>query len=287
MKTYLNRIAKHPLGALYGTLLGFVAFSASVPMFISGMWDAAVVDLAMAAILIFFMLKSFLSTQHKEPSWAEKCAAWGILILADILALLPTHNFSGNLLTAFAYSLLIFSFVLCFSGTYAAAVSFIPTVWCCIFMPYHEELMLMMSFPLRLSAAVLSAAVLNIFGFGIVNTGTSLSLPGVDLSITDACSGIKQLDAFILIALIIVQILHRKNIWKLLHFSFIVPSIIAGNTLRIILTVLLYRMVGEKVFDNTWHTALGYGQIILALIIFLAIGSIFSAADRKTEEKEL
>ena len=47
---------KHPLGVLYGTLLGILAFSAAVPLFTSGAWDAALVDLAMAGILIFLML---------------------------------------------------------------------------------------------------------------------------------------------------------------------------------------------------------------------------------------
>ena len=53
MKTDLKQIAKHPLGVLYGTLLGIVASVAAVSMFNSGMWDAALVDLAMAFILIF------------------------------------------------------------------------------------------------------------------------------------------------------------------------------------------------------------------------------------------
>ena len=60
MKILLARLAKHPLGALYGTLLGLVAFFAAVPAFSAGMWDAALVDLVMAGILIFLMLKSFI-----------------------------------------------------------------------------------------------------------------------------------------------------------------------------------------------------------------------------------
>ena len=41
IKNVTTKIAKHPLGALYGVLLGFVAFSAAVPMAASGMRDAA------------------------------------------------------------------------------------------------------------------------------------------------------------------------------------------------------------------------------------------------------
>ena len=286
IKEYWKKITEHPLGALYGTLLGIVAFSASIPMFISGMWDAALVDLATASVLIFLMLKRYIPQYGKPVSFVEKCSAWMLLILADILVLMPVHNFAGGLCTALAFSLLICAFILFFSGGYIAAIGAAPAFWCCAFMPYHEEIMLLLSFPLRLSATALSAGILNLLGVKVVYSGTTLILPGVNIAITDACSGINQLDAFILIAFAAVQLLHRKASWKCLHFAFIMPSIILGNGLRIVLTVLLYRGLGERVLENTWHTALGYVQIIFAMLIFLAVGWIFSIADKKNVEAE-
>lgn len=286
IREQFNFILKHPLGALYGTLLGIVAFFAALPMLFSGMWDAALVDLIMAAILIALMLKKCTGTGGKNSSLPEKIAAWGILIAADILALLPTDNFPGNLSTAIAFSLVICAFALYFGGTMMALYSMAPALWCCVFIPYHEEFMLLLSFPLRLSATVLSAGILNLCGVGVVHSGTSLNLPGVNIAITDACSGIKQLDAFILIAFIAVEMLHKKAGWKILHFAFIIPSIIVGNTLRIVITVLLYRQWGEVILENTWHTALGYVQIILAVLIFLGIGRIFQAADKPAAEEQ-
>ncbi len=284
MKTYWNMILKHPLGALYGMLLGIVAFSAAVPMFLSGMWDAALVDLAMAGILIASMLRNFSSTAGHCSGIPEKSAAWGMLLVANILALLPTHEFPGSLSTAFAFTLLICALVLFFSGRSMAFDSVIPALWCCVFMPYHEEFMLMLSFPLRLSATVLSAGILKLFGTEVIYSGTSLNLPGVSLAVTDACSGINQLDAFILIAFIAVQMFHRKTWWKLLHFAFIIPAIIIGNALRIVLTVMLFRLLGDDVLLGAWHIALGYVQIILALLVFLGIGKIF--AESKEEEAQ-
>ena len=287
MKIFLKSLFKeHPLGVLYAVLLGLVAFSAAVPMFTAGVWDAALVDLLMAGLLIYFMLKSFIAASHRESSPAEKCVAWMMLVIANILALLPTNTFPGSLSTAFAFSLLICAFVLYFSGKFTALTSVIPALWCCVFMPYHEEFMLLLSFPLRLSATLLSAGILKLCGIGVVYSGTSLELPGLDISITDACSGINQLDAFILIAFVIVHIVHKKKIWKMLHFAFIIPSIIIGNALRIALTVLLYKLWGETVLLNSWHTALGYFQIVLALIIFLAAGKIFSVSNIQTAESE-
>ena len=279
-------LKKHPLGVLYAVLLGFVAFSASVPMFTSGTYDAALVDLAMAGILIFLMLKRFIQTARREAAFKEKCAAWFVLIIANILALLPTHSFPGSLTAAFAFALLICAFVLYFSGTFTAVNSIMPALWCCVFMPYHEEIMLLLSYPLRLSATALSAFMLKLFSVKVVCSGTSLHLSGLNIAITDACSGINQLDAFILIAFLAVQILHRKTGWKLLHFAFIIPAIIIGNSLRIVLTVLLFKLCGEVVLQNIWHTVLGYVQIITALSFFFVIGKIFTVSDSKDKEEQ-
>ena len=266
-------------------LLGLVAFTAALPMFTAGMWDAALVDLAMAGILIALMLKSFISSSRKESTFPERCTAWAMLGAANILALLPAHDFPGSLSTALAATLLICAFVLHFSGKITAFSSIIPTLWCCVFMPYHEEFMLLLSFPLRLSATLLSAGILKLFRIGVVYSGTSLELPGLDIAITDACSGINQLDAFILIAFIAVEMMHKKRLWKALHFAFIIPSIMVGNSLRIVLTVLLYKWHGEVILQNHWHNALGYVQIFFALLIYLAAGKIFAVSDSTKEEK--
>ena len=284
MKIFLKRSMKHPLGVLYSALLGFIAFSAAVPMMRAGAWEAALVDSAMAAILITLMLKTFVSTFRRKSTLLNKITAWGMLLCANILALLPSHDFPGSLSTALAFSLVICALVLYFSGTLMAKVCIIPALWCCVFMPYHEEFMLMLSYPLRLSATLLSSQFLKICGVEVAFAGTSLNLPDLNIAITDACSGINQLDAFILIAFVVVEMLHKKTLWKLLHFAFIIPSIIAGNSLRIVVTVLLYKVFGDCVLENLWHILLGYAQIFFALVMFLLIGKIFR--ENPPEQKE-
>ena len=287
MKTYLEKIIQHPLVALYGVLLGIIAFSTAIPMCVSSLYDVAFVDIAMAIILITLMLKNSIIFGAKSSTTLEKVVAWSMLIIADIVALLPTHNFAGSLCTAIAFLIIIIALILYFNGTKMAISSVLPTLWCCVIMPYHEELMLLFSFPLRLSATVLSGGILNILGSPVVQSGTSLTLPGLNIAITDACSGINQMDAFILIAFIAVQMLHKNTGWKILHFAFIMPALIIGNSLRIVITVLLYKVLGKTVLENTWHVTLGYSQIIFALLIFLAIGFLFNSIQPKVMENKL
>jgi exosortase len=239
----------------------------------------------MAGILLWGVFKTFESRVPYKADCKEKALAWAVLVAADILAILPAGDFPGSMSTAFAFALLFCSAVLFFAGLKLALKTLPPALWCCVFMPYHEELMLLLSYPLRLSATLVSAGLLKVCGIAVVYSGTSLGLPEVDISITDACSGINQLDAFLLVAFLAVHIFHRKTLWKCLHFAFIVPALIMGNSLRIVLTVLLYRWYGEVVLQNTWHIALGYVQIGLALLIFLAVGKIFAFSD--TPEKEV
>ena len=279
-----EKLKKHPLEALFAALLGFVAFFAALPMFRSGMWDAALVDLAMAVILLWGVYKNIESISRKEVQFNERLLAWGILVFANILALLPDCDFPGSMSTAVAFALLFCAGVLYFSGGKLALKLLPAALWCCVFMPYHEELMLLLSYPLRLSATLVSAGFLKGCGIDVVYSGTSLELSGVDISITDACSGINQLDAFLLVAFIAVQIFHKKRIWKFLHFAFVVPALIMGNSLRIFFTVLLYRWCGEVILQNTWHIALGYVQIGLALLIFLAVGKIFAFPESSEKE---
>ena len=275
IQIFFSKLFKHPLGALYAVLLGFVALLAARPMIGSRVWDAALVDLLMAGILIAVMLKNLFENTRQNVSQTEKLLAWAVVVFANTLVLLPSQNLLGPLSTALAFTLLICAFVLYFSGGYLSFCCLAPALWCCVFMPFHEEIMLFLSYPLRLSATMFSGLLLQGCGIEAVFSGTSLRLPDLDIAITDACSGINQLDAFLLIAFILVRKFHTRPFWQLLHFAFIIPAIIAGNTLRIVLTVLLYKLLGETVLMDTWHTGLGFVQIVLALLFFYLVGKLF------------
>ena len=79
--------------------------------------------------------------------------------------------------------------------------------------------------------------------------------------------------------------MHSKANWQALHFTFIIPSVIVANALRIVLTVLLFKVCGEVILGKFWHILLGYVQIVLALAIFLAIGKLFCCKPEKKQEE--
>lgn len=285
MKRIIAGIVQHPVSVLYGLFLLIWALKGSITGVFSGTWDAAMVDLAMAVILISGMFRNICKSEKQEASSRERWIAWGMVLSSNLLVLLPESSFSGNLLRALAFVLLLEGAILHF-GTWRSALYCLPaTLWCGVFIPFHEEIMLMASYPLRLSATLLASLVLKICGTGVVCSGTSLHLPNLNIAITDACSGINQLDAFLLIAYIAVKMMHRKESWQILHFAFIIPAVIIGNALRIVLTVLLFKMCGEVILGKFWHVGLGYLQIFIALVIFILVGKLFCSRPEKAQEE--
>lgn len=70
VKLFSIRLIRHPLGMLYGILLFAIAISAALSMVGSGAWDAALVDLLMAGILITFMLRTVIGTFRQSREWS-------------------------------------------------------------------------------------------------------------------------------------------------------------------------------------------------------------------------
>ena len=284
MKKLIPLIKQTPLSVLfYSALLLIIAVISSLSTLFSGTWDAAMVDLLMAFLLLTGFLKNISTLEKRDALRREKLCAWGILIAANLLIFLPVNNFSGNIMQAFSFVLLLSGGLLYWSNWRTCLYALPSTLWTCVFIPFHEELMLMASYPLRLSATMLSAILLKLCGADVVYSGSSLHLLKLDIAITDACSGINQLDAFLLIGFIIVKIMQKKELLQLLCFAFVIPAIIIGNALRIVLTVFLYQLWGNVILGKFWHITLGYVQIILALVIFIAIGKLFCSKPVKPE----
>ena len=284
MREMWPEIRKHPMSVLYGTLLLCTALAGSISGLFSGAWGAAAVDLVMACLLLLYMFKNLFHSPELRGGRLEEWIAWLGVIGANLLILVPESNLSGSMLRACSFVFLLMSVILHFSHWRIALYCLPATLWCCLFIPFHEELMLMASFPLRLSATMLASLILKILGTGVAYSGTSLYLADLNIAITDACSGINQLDAFLLLAYIVVKLAGARVYWQVVHFAFVIPSIIIANALRIVLTVLLFKMFGEVILGKFWHVALGYGQVIAALLIFVAVGNLFGTGPEKKQE---
>ena len=258
--------------AVFGVAFAFACWQ-SVQQ-IRSEWGGAAALLILLACLLYQAVKTSSSVPakaggfpwHKVFAWILAAAALGCVIL------LRSNGSPG-----FKYGtwfLLALGAVSLFCGVRAMLYGAVPLFGCFFVVPFREPIVLYLSYPFRMVSTVLSVGFLQMFGMEIENDMTTIRIEGLDIAITDACSGIQQLEAMILVAFWLVMVWQRPFVWRCVHYAFLIPSIILANAVRIILTIVLYKAGFESVLNNTWHEGLGYGQVVLAVALFFLVGCL-------------
>lgn len=233
-------------------------------------------------VCVMFVLALFLlydSLNAVGMTYPARRPAWMLLLAATAMSFCP-----GAAEPVFHHLLLLlfFTAVFCrFFGLPAALRLLPPAAVLLLIVPFRASLILYISYPLRRIATLLSAGILCLFDSRITWEGTSIMLPGTGMAITDACSGIAQAEALFLIAYLAVRREPCAFIWKIFHYLFLFPAVMLANALRIILTAALFPLLGEAVFSDAVHLALGYSQVVLALGIFFSAGFILPEAKKE------
>ena len=238
-------------------------------------WGGAAALLILLACLLYQAVKTSSSLPaktcrfpwNKVIAWSLAAAALGCVFLMRMASGAPGFKFGA----LFLLSLGAVSF---FGGIRAMLYGAVPLFGCFLVAPFREPIVLYLSYPFRMVSTVLSVGFLQMFGMNIENDMTTIRIEGLDIAITDACSGIQQFEAMILVAFWLVMVWRRPFVWRCVHYAFLVPSIILANAVRIILTIVLYKAGFESVLNNTWHEGLGYAQVVLTVAMFFLVGCL-------------
>lgn len=147
-----------------------------------------------------------------------------------------------------------------------------------------ETLTLTLSYPLRLMATFGAAAVLRFLGVAVTVDRTLITLgsDGTGIAVTDACSGIEQLFALVLIGAVLAWMMQKGLGFRLMHWACILPSLVVANALRLVVTVLLYGRFGDVILGDAWHHGLGYAQSVLTLVFLWMFGKVLELAAKST-----
>jgi len=252
-------------------------------------WGGAAALLILLACLLYQAVKSSASVPAKTGGFPwNKVFAWGLAAVALGFVFLARWNADAPGFKFAIFYFLTLGAVSLFCGVRAMLYGAVPLFGCFFVAPFREPIVLYLSYPFRMVSTVLSVGFLQMFGMEIQNDMTTIRIEGLDIAITDACSGIQQLEAMVLVAFWLVMVWRRPFVWRCVHYAFLVPSIILANAVRIILTIVLYKAGVESVLNNAWHEGLGYGQVVLAVAIFFLVGCLLpeTEPDASSSRKE-
>ena len=231
--------------------------------------------LILLACLLYLVLKSHTPVGSGSAGFPwRKVIAWIPVAIALGLLFLPWSDPDAPGFRFGAWFFLSLGAVCFFCGVRTMLLALVPLFVCFLAVPFREQIVLYLSYPFRMVSTVLSVGFLQMFGMEIHNDMTTIRVEGLDIAITDACSGIQQFEAMILVAFWLVFAWPRTFFWRCTHYLFLIPSIILANAIRIIVTILLYKTIGETALNNTWHIGLGYAQVAVAVALFFLVGCL-------------
>ena len=245
-------------------------------------WGGAAALLILLACLLYQAAKTASAVPPKQGGFPwRRILAWGPVVVALGLLFLPWSDRGAPGFKFGAWFFLSLGAVSFFCGVRAMLFGAVPLFGCFLVVPFREQIVLYLSYPFRMVSTVLSVGFLQMCGMKIENDMTTIRIEGLDIAITDACSGIQQLEAMILVAFWLAMAWRRPFFWKCVHYAFVIPSIILANAIRIILTIVLYKAGFEAVLNNTWHAGLGYAQVAITVALFFLVGCLLPETSRE------
>ncbi len=134
---------------------------------------------------------------------------------------------------------------------------------------------------LQLMVSTAAVRLLQVFGIPIFREGNVLTLPGdVSLFVAEACSGITSLITLIPIGVFIAYFTESDLRRRLVIVLAVLPIALAGNLLRVIVTVLLaIRVDAEFATQGPLHEWAGVATYVVGCLCLLGVGAWLRRGD--------
>ena len=140
-----------------------------------------------------------------------------------------------------------------------------PILFLAFMAPWPSAAYSRVAFPLQLQVCALATGLLDLCGMTIIGEGTLIHLPKQTLHVAEACSGLRQLTAFLAIGACAALLVERPWWYRTILLLAAVPLAIAINVLRVALTCLVVQYGDPAWTQGAMHTVEGLAMVALGL----------------------
>jgi exosortase len=123
-----------------------------------------------------------------------------------------------------------------------------------------------LTFPLQILATRIAAAGLLTIGIPVMREGNILDLPSQQLSVVEACSGIRSLLSLTFLSLVYGYFFEKRTWLRVVLFLATIPVALAANAGRVMVTGILSQ-IRTDLAEGFFHESTG-------MVIFLSAGVI-------------
>jgi exosortase len=156
----------------------------------------------------------------------------------------------------------------------------LPFALICLSIPLPELITQALALPLQFKASQMGAALLEMRNVPVRLTGNVIQLPGRELFVTEACSGLRSLTALISMAVLLSALVLRNPVTRIFLLLVAIPVAIVINGLRVFLTGFLVYFVGPSFGEGFMHLTEGWLLFLVSMGILAAVAWLGSIIER-------
>jgi len=205
----------------------------------------------------------------KRPLVPAQPAPWlGLLAVAAGVALRYLSGLAAELFTMrFSMLLAGIGLIVFFRGIRQALHWWLPIVLVGLSIPIPDVLTNTLALPLQLKASQWGAALLEVRHVPVTLSGNIIRLPGRDLFVTEACSGLRSLTALLALGVLVGGLWLRHPVSRLLLIGLAIPVAMVVNAFRVFLTGFLVHWVDPRMGEGFMHLSEGWLLFVTAFLI--------------------
>lgn len=204
-------------------------------------------------------------------------AAIGIRYVSDLAAELFTMRMSMLMGAA--------GLILWFFGVRQLLAWWLPFVLLGLAIPLPELVIVKLTAPLQLVASRIGASLIEWRNIPVMLNGNVIRIPGHDLFVAEACSGLRSLTALVNLGVLLGAMLLAKPWSRVTLLVLAVPMAILINGFRIFLTAFLVYFVSPEAGSGFMHTTEGWLMFVIAFASLGAVASLLLFIEGKAARR--
>ena len=197
--------------------------------------------------------------------------ALGIAILVAAVLLRYASGLAAELYTMRGSAIgALIGLTVFYAGVRQVLHWWLPFTLAALSIPLPEIVTQALALPLQFKASQMGASLLEMRGVPVLLTGNVIRLPGHELFVTEACSGLRSLTALISTSILMSALFLKTPVARAALVAMSIPVAIVVNGIRVFLTGFLVFFVSPKLGDGFMHVTEGW---LLFLVSLGAIGA--------------
>ena len=199
-----------------------------------------------------------------------------VLLICSLLIHIIAFRWAINFLSGFSLILSLAGLVLYLFGKRLTYKIFFPICFLIFMVPLPQVLIITISFKMKIFAAQVATAIINIIGVPAIRAGSIVYLPNTLLTIGSPCSGLRSLISLTALGSVFAYLVNLSVTKKISLFLMSIPLALLSNIIRIVLLLLVAFVYGADVATGKFHDFSGFLVFIFTLVGLIIVGRLLA-----------